>query len=114
MRCPFPKRQWICRLLTVSVGLALFLAGVRIGNFGGLVLMIVGLVPTVIGAADVSLFGEIRAERAHRLEQRRPGWSRMSAARESPSRAAGHVTGQKATSPLAFRHPANGVSANRL
>ena len=68
-----PKRPWICRLLTVSVGLALFLFGVRVGDFAGLVLMIVGLAPTIIGAADVSLISEIRDERAHRLEPRRVG-----------------------------------------
>jgi hypothetical protein len=65
------KRPWICRLVTVSVGLALFLFGVRVGDFWGLLLMIVGLAPTVIGIADVSLVSEIRDDRAHRLEQRR-------------------------------------------
>jgi hypothetical protein len=71
MNSLWPKRSWMCRLVTVSVGLALFLLGVRVGDFWGLLLMIVGLVPTVIGAADVSLVSEIREERAHRREQRR-------------------------------------------
>jgi hypothetical protein len=104
------KRPWMCRLLTVTVGVALFLIGVRVGDFAGLVLMIVGLVPTVIGAADVSVISEIRDERAHRLEQRRPGWSRTSAALESPSRAAGHLARQKPTSSLALRHSADRLS----
>ena len=114
MKNPGLKRRWISRLLMVSIGLVLFLAGVRIGEFGGLVLMIVGLVPTIIGAADVSLMTEIRDERAHRLEQRRPGCSHMSASLENRSRVGGHVTGQKATSPLAFRHSADGLSVNKL
>lgn len=109
MKPLWPMRPWVCRLLTVSVGLALFLVGVRIGNFGGLVLMIVGLVPTVIGAADVSLISEIRDERAYRLEQRRPGWSRTSAARESPLRVAGHLALQDAVSSLALSRSADGV-----
>ena len=102
MNRPCPNRPWMYRLLNVSAGLTLFLIGVRVGDFGGLVLMIVGLVPTVIGAADVSVISEIRDERAHRLEQRRPGWSRMSAALESQSRAAGHLVGPKPASSLAF------------
>jgi hypothetical protein len=59
-------------VLTIVVGLALFTAGVRLGDLWGLVLMIVGLVPAVTGVADVSLLSEIRDERAHRLEYRRP------------------------------------------
>jgi hypothetical protein len=66
-----PKCSWMYRLVTVSVGLALFLLGVHVGDFWGLLLMIVGLVPTVFGIADVSLMSEIRDERAHRHEQRR-------------------------------------------
>jgi hypothetical protein len=71
MNSPWPKRSWMCRLATVTVGLALFMFGVHVGDFWGLLLMIVGLVPTVTGIADVSLVSEIRDERAHRLEQRR-------------------------------------------
>jgi hypothetical protein len=59
---PFPpERPWICRLLTVVAGVALFTAGVYVGNLWGLVLMMVGLVPAVTGVADVSLLAEIRA-----------------------------------------------------
>jgi hypothetical protein len=66
-----PKRPWFCRVLTVSVGLALFSLGVRLGDFWGLLLIIVGLVPAVIGLADVSVMSELRDERAHRREQDR-------------------------------------------
>jgi hypothetical protein len=61
---------WVCRTITVTTGVALFSLGVRLGDFWGLVLMIVGLVPVVIGVADVSLLSEIRDERAHRRELR--------------------------------------------
>lgn len=67
--CRCPKRPWVCRLLTVGVGLTLFSIGVRLGDFWGLLLMIVGLVPMVIGAADVSVLNEIRDERELRREQ---------------------------------------------
>jgi hypothetical protein len=59
----------MCRLLTTSLGLAVFSAGVYLGELWGLLLMIVGLVPAVVGLADVSLLTEIRDERAHRREQ---------------------------------------------
>jgi hypothetical protein len=62
-------RSWICRGLTVVIGAALFSAGVHVGDLWGLLFMIVGLVPVVIGVADVSLLSEIRDERAHRREQ---------------------------------------------
>ena len=65
------KRPWICRVLTIVVGLALFTLGVRLGELWGLVLMIVGLVPAVTGIADVSLFAEIREDRARRRSPRR-------------------------------------------
>ena len=64
------SREWIRRVITVACGVAVFSTGVRLGDFWGLLLMIVGLVPTVIGVADVSLLGEIRDERAHRREHR--------------------------------------------
>jgi hypothetical protein len=70
MTSPCLKRPWIWRVITVTFGVAVFLLGVRYGDFWGLLLMIVGLVPAVIGAADVSLVNEIRDERAHRREQR--------------------------------------------
>lgn len=63
------KRPRIYRLITTTVGIALFLLGVHLGQFWGLLLMIVGLVPAVIGLADVSVVTEIRDERAHRREQ---------------------------------------------
>ena len=63
------KRPWIYRLVTTTLGIAIFLLGVRLGQFWGLLLMIVGLVPAVIGLADVSVVTEIRDERAHRREQ---------------------------------------------
>jgi fatty acid desaturase len=67
------KRPWICRVLTIAAGLALFTAGIYVGNMWGLVLMIVGLVPAVTGVADVSLLAEIREDRVHRRERRRLG-----------------------------------------
>ena len=50
--------------------MAIFLLGVQLGGFWGLLLMILGLVPAVIGFADVSVLNEIRDERAHRRGQR--------------------------------------------
>ena len=70
MPCTSSRRALVCRIGTVAAGLALFTAGVRIGDLWGLVLMIVGLVPAVTGIADVSLLAEIRDERAYRREQR--------------------------------------------
>ena len=64
-------QPWVSRVLTVIIGVAVFAAGVRVGDFWGLLFMIVGLIPVVIGAADVSLVSEIRDERAHRREQQR-------------------------------------------
>jgi hypothetical protein len=64
------QRPWVCRLVTVLLGVAVFSLGVRLGALWGLLLMIVGLVPTVIGVADVSVLSEIRDERAHKREQR--------------------------------------------
>jgi hypothetical protein len=61
----------MCRLLTATFGVAVFTAGVYVGGLWGLLLMIAGLVPAITGIANVSLIGEIRDERAHRLEQRR-------------------------------------------
>ena len=61
------------RLLTAIIGIAVFASGVYVGELGGLLLMIVGLVPAITGIANISLLGEIRDERAHRLEQRRGG-----------------------------------------
>jgi len=63
-------RPWMWRLITVALGVAVFALGLRLGALSGLVLMIVGLVPTVIGVADVSVLTEVRDERAHRREQR--------------------------------------------
>lgn len=64
------NRPWIVRVVSVTLGVAVFGLGVRLGDFWGLLLMIVGLVPVVIGVADVSLVGEIRDARAHRREPR--------------------------------------------
>jgi len=66
MNSPCPRRPWICRALSVAIGLSLFGAGVRLGGLWGLVLMMVGLVPAVTGIADISLLSEIRDEREHR------------------------------------------------
>ena len=62
-----------CRAFTALGGIAVFTAGVYAGGLGGLLLMIAGLVPAITGIANVSLLGEIRDERAHRLQQRREG-----------------------------------------
>jgi hypothetical protein len=47
--------------------------GVHRDEFWGLLLMIIGLVPVVIGIANVSVVNEIRDARAHRREQRMLG-----------------------------------------
>jgi fatty acid desaturase len=65
------EKPSICRIVTVAIGIGLFVAGVDLGGLWGLILMIVGLVPVVTGVADVSLLAEIRDERAHRRERRR-------------------------------------------
>jgi hypothetical protein len=70
MTSPCPKCPWISRVITLAIGVSVFLIGVHFGHFWGLLLMIGGLVPAVIGVADVSLLNEIRDERAHRREQR--------------------------------------------
>ncbi len=61
------------RLFTAIIGIAVFTSGLYVGELGGLLLMIGGLVPAITGVANISLLGEIRDERAHRLEQRRGG-----------------------------------------
>jgi len=68
----FWQRPWLCRIVAITVGLALFWWGVHLGERWGLVLMIIGLVPAVTGIADVSLVAEIRVAQAERRGGCRP------------------------------------------
>ncbi len=61
------------RLFAVLTGFSMIAAGVYVEGLAGVLLTIAGLVPAVMGIANVSVLREVREERAHRREQaRRP------------------------------------------
>lgn len=63
----------MARLFIVLTGVSMIAAGVYVDGLAGVLLTIAGLVPVVMGTANVSLVREVREERAHRREQaRRP------------------------------------------
>jgi hypothetical protein len=59
------RRLLIGRVVPTLVGLAFLLVGAHRGDLVGLVMVIVGLVPAVTGVAGVSVFDEVREQRAY-------------------------------------------------
>ena len=56
--------RWVYRVMLIAFGIAVFALGAHVGDFWGLLVMMLGIVPAIIGAGDVSLLGEIRHRRA--------------------------------------------------